>query len=283
MIMPVKKTLNLSVFFLLCILGFSPSSYATTCSADRIPSKAESATVKWVYDGDTVLLTDKRKIRIIGIDTPETKHHKQAAQAYGAKAREALRALLKKHHYHVLLRHGKEKTDRYGRELAHVFLPDGTNISTWLLEKGYAKTMAIPPNVALADCYKQAEKVAQRQALRIWRQDAFALKKAARLRYSKKGFVRLMGKIIKIIHHKKSLILELDSDTRSHIQLKIRKKHWRYFDLDSLEKLTDRKIKVSGILQNRRGKRILYLSHSSQLEIIPINRIKPSIKWSLQP
>ncbi len=281
MIMQFKKALNLGAFFLLYVFSTLQPGYATTCSADRISPKEENATVKWVYDGDTLLLTDKRKIRIIGIDTPEVKHHQQAAQAYGAKAKEALRALLKKHHYHILLRHGKEKTDRYGRELAHVFLPDHTNISTWLLERGYAKTMAIPPNVALADCYKQAEKDAQRQALRIWRQDSLAIKKADNLSYSKKGFVRLMGKVIKIIHHKKSYILELDSDTKSHIQLKIRKKHWRYFDMDKLDKLTDRKIKVSGVLKNRRGKRILYLSHSSQLEIIPINRIKPTIKWSL--
>jgi len=279
--MQFKKALNLSAFFLLFILNTLQPSYATLCAADRVSPKEESATVKWVYDGDTLLLTDKRKIRIIGIDTPETKHHHQAAQAYGAKAREALRALLKKHHYRVFLRHGKEKTDRYGRELAHVFLPDNTNVSIWLLEHGYAKTMAIPPNIALANCYKQAEKVAQRQALRIWQQDALALKKADNLPYSKKGFVRLNGKVIKIIRHKKSFILELDSDTKSHIQLKIRKKHWRYFDMDMLEKLTDRKIKVSGVLKNRRGKRILYLSHSSQLEIMPLNRIKPVIKWSL--
>jgi hypothetical protein len=227
------------------------------------------------------LLTDKRKIRIIGIDTPETRHHQQAAQAYGAKAREALRALLKKHKNKILLRHGKELTDRYKRELAHVFLPDHTNISTWLLEQGYAKTMTIAPNVALADCYKQAEKTAQRQRLRIWSQDAFQLFKADKLAYSRKGFIRLKGKIIHIKHNKKSLVFELDSDTRSHILLKIKKKNWHYFDLDKLDKLTDRHIKVSGFLSNRHGKRILYLSHPSQLEIIPTNKIKPTIKWSL--
>lgn len=281
MIKQRKKTLNLSVFFLFYIFTSLQTCQASTCSPEHISSKEETATVKWVYDGDTLLLTDKRKIRIIGIDTPETKHHQQAAQAYGAKAREALRALLKKHYYHIYLRHGKEKKDRYGRELAHVFLPDHTNISIWLLEQGFAKTMAIPPNVALADCYKQAEKVAQRQALRIWSQNSLQTKKADNLPRTKKGFVRLIGKIIKIIHHKKSLLLELDSNTKSHILVKIKKKHWRYFDLDMLEKLTDRHIKVAGFLSNRRGKRILYLSHSSQLEIIPINRIKPTIKWSL--
>lgn len=270
----------LLVSFLFLQALTSSDAFAEQCSVNQLSSGIETARVKWVYDGDTLLLSDKRKIRIIGIDTPEVKHHQQPAQAYGAKAREALRELLKKHHYRVQLSFGKEKKDRYGRLLAHVFLPDGTNLSSWLLDKGFARIMPIPPNVRLADCYRQAQTSAQRQNLRIWKQKSNQLHDAAHLPRTVKGHVRLSGKVINMIRHKKSLMLELDSNSKSHIQLKIRKKHWRYFNMNKLETLDDKKIRVSGYLANRHGKRILYLSHPSQLEIIPVNRVKPLIKWS---
>jgi endonuclease YncB( thermonuclease family) len=163
-----KKALFKSAFFVLVGFVLHFSAFGFNCDSNTL-SPPESVKVKWVYDGDSLLLTDKRKIRIIGIDTPETKHHRQKAQAYGAKAREALRALLKQLDYQVELRYGKERKDKYKRTLAHVYLPDGTNISNWLLEQGFAKTLAFPPNIALAKCYKKSEEVAQKQLLKIWR------------------------------------------------------------------------------------------------------------------
>ncbi len=270
----------LLVSFLFLQALTSSDAFAEQCSVNQLSSGIETARVKWVYDGDTLLLSDKRKIRIIGIDAPEVKHHQQSAQAYGAKAREALRELLKKHHYRVQLSFGEEKKDRYGRLLAHVFLPDGTNLSSWLLKKGFARIMPIPPNVRLANCYKQAQASARQHNLRIWRQKSNQLRDAAQLPHTVKGHVRLRGTVKKIITHKKSLLLELDSKRNSPIKLTIRKKYWRYFNMNKLETLYDRKVRVSGYLANRHGKRILYLSHPSQLEIIPVNRVKPLIKWS---
>ncbi len=287
----LKKALSLGAFFVSVVLvsvliivasGFNNSAYASTCSSSRVAGSFEEAKVKWVYDGDTLLLTDKRKIRIIGIDTPEVKHHRQSGQAYGAKAREALRELLKKHKYRVLLKFGSERKDRYQRLLAHVYLPDQTNISTWLLEKGFAKTLSIPPNIQLADCYKQAERVAQRQSLKIWRLKRNQLKSIATLRPRHKGYVRLKATVHSVKNTKKTRVIELDSDSGSPIFIKIRKKHLKYFKHIAFNKLIDRKIKVTGMIKKRRKKRVLYLSHPSQLEIIPINRIEPTIKWSLK-
>ncbi|MCF6189206.1 MAG: thermonuclease family protein [Cocleimonas sp.] len=240
---------------------------AESCTSSSL-SSPESATVKWVYDGDSLLLTDKRKIRIIGIDTPETKHHRQKAQAYGAKAKEALRELLKSFNYQVTLRYGKERKDKYKRTLAHVYLVDGTNISNWLLEQGYAKTLAFPPNVALADCYKNSEEVAQAQLLKIWRYKGNQIKQASSLPRRINGYVRLRGKIAKVRHYRKSLIMELESDSKSHIQVKIKKRHLRYFNEIEPDKLWNKTIIVTGLLKNKKGKRTVYLSHSSQLQIV---------------
>lgn len=269
----------MSAFF---VLLFS-STYAlanVNCEPPQ-DSLSDNARVTWVYDGDTLLLTDNRKIRIIGIDTPETSHHQQQAEAYGAKAREALRELLKKSNYEVTLHYGEEKRDKYSRTLAHIILADGTNISSWLLRRGFARALAIPPNIKLADCYKEAEKFALQGSLNIWSQTNKQLKTASILPYRIKGFVRLKGKIRSVKNSRKSTIIELESHNKRPIQLKIKKKNRHYFKSFNPEKLNGRDIIVSGMLKNKYGKRIIYLNHPSQLEILVPKEIAPTKKWSL--
>ncbi len=273
----------MSVFFMSVIysLFFSALVFADECNSDVL-SDANLVTVKWVYDGDTLLLTDKRKIRLIGIDTPEVKHHKQRKQAYSAKAREALRELLKKNNYKVTLRYGDERKDRYARTLAHVYTPNGINVSTWLLEKGFASTLIFPPNIKLADCYKKSESHAQQLSLGIWNLKRNKIRLADKLPKRVKGQVRLKGKIRKVTQHKKSIIMELDSASKSHIQIKIKKQNFRYFKNLDTDKLWDKTIIISGYLKNKRNKRTISLKHPSQLRVVLHENVKPTIKWSLK-
>ena len=272
----------MSAFFVSLFLSFfSQATSANTCSTNTL-SPPESAIVKWVYDGDTLLLTDKRKIRLIGIDTPEVKHHKQKKQAYSAKAKEALRELLKKHRYKIVLRYGPEKKDRYSRTLAHVFTPNGINISSWLLEKGFAKTLVFPPNIKLAQCYKEAEQKAQSKSLKIWGLKQNQIYLAEKLSSRVKGDVRLKGKVKKVTHHKKSTIIELDSAMKSHIRLRLKKNYRTYFKNLNTDKLWGKTILISGYLTNKRNKRTIDLKHPSQITIIQSKKIKPTIKWSFK-
>ena len=79
-------------------------------------SAAEWNQVKWVVDGDTVVLIDGQKVRYIGINTPEVAHDDQSAEPYGetAKRFNALLVNRKK----VRLEFDKERFDRYQRLLA---------------------------------------------------------------------------------------------------------------------------------------------------------------------
>ena len=279
----LKKALILSAFFVL-VFWFSPLVYAQSCDYD-FQSTAETAHVKWVYDGDTLLLDDERKIRIIGIDTPETRHYKQAAEAYGAKAREALRELLQRYDYKVALYYGKERLDRYGRTLAHVILPDGTNVSQWLLQQGFAHTMVIPPNVQLADCYQKAQASAKAQRLRIWRLKNHQLQETATLSARRKGFVNLKGKVIGVKITRKSIFLELDSPFKRPIKIRIKKDDLGYFRAFDPDRLWGQTIEVTGLLKKRHGRRTIYVSHPSQIQLPVVAknqgaRLAPMIKWS---
>ena len=287
-----KKALFKGAFFVLVIIGFSSAYAKGFCDLVK-NTNVEKAIVKWVYDGDTLLVTDangdnKRKIRIIGIDTPEVKHHQQKAQLYGAKAREELRVLLKDVNYRVFLEFDKEKHDRYKRLLAHVYLANGKSISEWLLQEGFAKTLIIPPNVKHIHCYKNAERQAQQQKLKLWKLKNNQIKTVKELKSNAKGYVRLKAKIEKIKKQKSLVVLELDSQSKKPIQIRIRKKNLRYFKGLDPARLVGQEVIVSGILKNKKRKRTINLSHSIQLERLSTTKasdssnknIAPTISWS---
>lgn len=91
---------------------------------------------EWIPDGDTVHLRSGEKVRLVGIDTPETGKDGKPAQ-YGAKAaKKRLRHLLKGQQ--LTIRSVKPHRDKYDRILGEVFLPNGTLVNELLLREGHA-------------------------------------------------------------------------------------------------------------------------------------------------
>ncbi|MBW2406005.1 MAG: thermonuclease family protein [Deltaproteobacteria bacterium] len=83
--------------------------------------------MKWVHDGDTIVLTDGRYVRYIGINAPEIAHDNHKAEAFGYEAKNYNKSLVRSKT--VRLEFDKEKYDRHGRLLAYVFLLNGTFIN----------------------------------------------------------------------------------------------------------------------------------------------------------
>ncbi len=120
------------------------------------------AVVVRVVDGDTlvVALPDNRTetVRLIGIDTPESKENRKARRdarrsgrsidalvREGRTAANALRTQIKPGDT-VTLEFDTEKRDKYGRLLAYVYTRSGIMVNYWLIRKGYARPYIIPPN-----------------------------------------------------------------------------------------------------------------------------------------
>ena len=102
-----KRVLLVVPFFYAIFV--SPHAYAN-CATEYYD---ESVQIHKVHDGDTLKLTDGRKIRIIAINTPELARDDQTAEPYADKATQSLKQLLSGRH--IKLRYGTEKHDRYGR------------------------------------------------------------------------------------------------------------------------------------------------------------------------
>ncbi|MCW8956201.1 MAG: thermonuclease family protein, partial [Gammaproteobacteria bacterium] len=135
---------------------------ASNCAPRQI---SETAKVQYVHDGDTVRLQDGRKLRLIGINSPELARDKRPEQPFAQQARLKLMALLRKSNNRVMLETGPEPKDKYQRTLAHIYLPNGTNIQQTLLAAGMATAITTPPNATQSACYRQAELKAQQANL----------------------------------------------------------------------------------------------------------------------
>ena len=137
------------------------------------PCAAESARVKYINDGDTILLADGRSVRYLGVNAPEIDHARQTAQPFGFEAR-ALNAELLSGHT-LRLEYDVERLDDYGRTLAYVFLRDGSMVNERLLRSGLAFCLLKLPNVKYETRLLAAQRAAmqaQRGMWKDWREDS---------------------------------------------------------------------------------------------------------------
>ncbi len=129
-----------------------------------------TAYVKKVFDGDTILAVikgKKRKVRLLGIDTPEKDGPYTREEPFGKEAtRRAVRLVEEKT---VTLVFGeKRKKDRFGRLLAYVLLPNGKSLNEILLNEGLAEVYRNGKH-PLKKRYRQIAKEAQKRCKGLWR------------------------------------------------------------------------------------------------------------------
>ena len=129
-------------------------------------ARAEWAQVKWVADGDTIILHDGRHVRYIGIDAPEMEHHHQPAEPMADWARRINRQLVEGRRLRLVF--DQERTDRYGRTLAYVYRGDGLLVNAELLKKGCAHVLHQWPNTSQATVLLANQRDAMKKGLGIW-------------------------------------------------------------------------------------------------------------------
>jgi micrococcal nuclease len=124
-----------------------------------------------VVDGDTIvvhLAGGDEKVRLIGIDTPETVDPRKPVQCFGREASNRTKELLPPGTA-VRLERDVEARDRYGRLLAYVYrVRDGTFVNLALAEEGYAQPLTIPPNVAYTARFAAAASAARAAHRGLW-------------------------------------------------------------------------------------------------------------------
>lgn len=145
------------------------------------PGGHETATVTRVVDGDTieVAITGRsegpgaglapigstQKVRLIGIDTPESVRPGTPVECFGREASAAAKSLLEGRE--VTLVKDVEETDRYDRLLRYVYI-GGEMANARLVINGYATAYTYPPNVRWSDLFVQLEREARDGDRGLW-------------------------------------------------------------------------------------------------------------------
>jgi micrococcal nuclease len=241
---------------------------ATPCSA---PDNSEPVQVRHVHDGDTLILADNRKLRLIGINTPELAREGDPPEALALKSRDRLRELLVRHSNSARILDGREKRDRHGRLLAHLWLPDGTNLTARLLREGLGWAIVVPPNVRYVDCYLASEKAARSGAMGVWSNPDLAPTQSTDLNLRDRGFHRVAGRVTRVNHGGGATWINLQGQFA--VRIPDSDLHW--FEQPPDQTWVGQELAVRGWLYPVRGELRVTAYHPAALELRPAETADP--------
>jgi endonuclease YncB( thermonuclease family) len=191
-------------FLLLCLLLGWGLCYSACAS--------ELYRVIRVLDGDTVVLSDTRKVRLLGINTPEMGYRGKPNEPGASRAKEYLKSIVL--NKEVMLEQGVEQKDKYERTLAHIFLQNKQHINLTMIESGLATLSLHPPNIKYSKELVVAQKSAEKSGLGLWSMSKYAVRSidvVSNKRATHWG--RFNGNVIKISLSKQGAKLWLNSET----------------------------------------------------------------------
>lgn len=217
--------------------------------------------VKAVFDGDTILLDNGEKVRLLGINTPEVDGPKKIAEPGGEDAKRWLRRRLMGRA--VRVEQDKEPRDHYQRLLAHVFADNGEHVNLALVEAGLAFLDIHPPNLKYAHVLIQAQNRAERAKRGIWGMPDYQPQPVEALNAQPVlgGWQRLTGSPFAIVANKRYSRLRFSD----RFEVRIAKENLSLFP--PLKTYLHRSIEARGWLSRRRGNYSIFVRHPSALII----------------
>lgn len=142
-----------------------PSPTRSLSETPTVKEKQELFFVTKVIDGDTIEIEGGKRVRYIGIDTPETKDPRKGVECFGHEAAEKNRELVSGKN--VRLEKDILETDKFGRLLRYVFVDD-LFINDYLVRQGYALVTTFPPDVKYQKLFIEAQKEARENKRGLW-------------------------------------------------------------------------------------------------------------------
>lgn len=144
----------------------APRTVEVTKEATSTAITREIATkVTYVFDGDTIELSDGTRVRYIGINTPEMGDDKTKKQCFADEATAANKTLVLGKT--VKLVADTSDKDIYGRLLRYVYV-DGEFINDYLVRLGYARAEPIKPDIYFAGQFLVSQEAAQKAGNGMW-------------------------------------------------------------------------------------------------------------------
>ncbi len=234
--------------------GMTP--WAATECFHELPRQQVS--IARVSDGDTVVLSDQRRVRLIGINTPELHARTPQLATHAKNAAEQLEQWLPSGEV-AWLYVGEEPHDRHGRQLGHlVRARDNLAVAPKLLRLGLAAQSAVKPNTLCANQFAGVEKLAVQKNLGLWADRHLLTIKANEANRNTAGFKLVTGLVSKVIHKKRYTEIKLDAAFSVRVRKSLAKRL-------SLDDLTGQAIEVRGWISQSNNTPFVWLQHEANL------------------
>jgi micrococcal nuclease len=150
--------------------------------------------VRFISDGDTILLCSGERVRYLGIDAPEMDNGEGKSEPLAHASRDFNRRLVEGGT--VRLTYDQERRDDYGRLLAYVFLHDGRMVNALMVQEGLAVVMLKRPNTRYRDFLLAGQREAMQKRIGLWahlpeKEDTIYVGNSRSFRFHRKGCASL--------------------------------------------------------------------------------------------
>ncbi len=149
---------------------FSPASSYVSCPKET-NTTVTLYCVEHVVDGDTLDLDMEGKrvrVRLIGINTPETVDPRRPVECFGKEASNKAKEILLGKWVSVESDPTQDAYDKYGRKLLYVYTSDGTLFNKQMIEEGYAHEYTYRYPYKYQQEFKTREREARTQERGLW-------------------------------------------------------------------------------------------------------------------
>lgn len=129
-----------------------------------------------VVDGDTLVVNGDNgngdiKVRLIGINTPETVDPRKPVECFGKEASDHMKSLASGEKVYLETDESQGEYDKYNRMLAYVYLTDGQMLNRKMLAEGYAYEYTYHVPYKYQQDFKGAQSFARGSKLGLWSPD----------------------------------------------------------------------------------------------------------------
>lgn len=147
--MSKRKLYRLAILFIaglvLTLSMQAPAEEPAPADHESVPSVAVTTTnsvITRTVDGDTVEAVldsgEEVKIRLLGINTPESVDPRRPVECFGKEASRRMKELAEGKRARLEADIQADDIDKYGRLLRNIFLADGTDVNAAMVRDGYA-------------------------------------------------------------------------------------------------------------------------------------------------
>ena len=227
--------------------------------------------VRSVFDGDTVLLNNGKKVRLLGINTPEINYKNGKAEPFAYQAKSRLERLVDRKP--VRLEYDKRKTDKFGRELAHLYTKDGLWLNKVLVSEGLAHVYSFHENTKHVETLLAEEAKAQLAKKGLWSHKKWRTFQASDLYNLEKRigeFAIVEGTVSQANQVGDKFYINFGKNWRQDFTVQISDRYKHNFSRETLQKFKDlqgKKVTVRGKLIPINGP-MISITHPQQLTIL---------------